>query len=65
LYINILSRELKSRESKRLQAAGQWSISALGGVQSDFVASALGLLATAIIPLASVATGSKGRASLA
>jgi len=30
-YINILCRTLKPRESKRLQAAGQWSIGALGG----------------------------------
>jgi len=42
----------KGRESKRLQAAGQWSISALGGVGLDFAACALGLLPTAISPLA-------------
>jgi hypothetical protein len=30
-YSNILCRALKPRESKRLQAKGQWSISALGG----------------------------------
>src|SRR5579859_1951691 len=35
-YINILYRALKPRESKRLQAAGQWSISALGGVGVGF-----------------------------
>jgi hypothetical protein len=33
-YINILYRALKPRESKRLQAAGQWSKGALGGVPS-------------------------------
>jgi hypothetical protein len=33
-YINIVCDALKSRESKRLQAAGQWSIGALGGVLS-------------------------------
>jgi hypothetical protein len=31
-YSNILCCALKPRESKRLQAAGQWSINALGGV---------------------------------
>jgi len=34
LYINILCRALKPRESKRLQAKGQWSIGALGGDRS-------------------------------
>src|SRR5258708_40245241 len=35
-YINILCHALKPRESKRLQAVGQWSIGALGGVPSVF-----------------------------
>jgi len=35
-YINILCRALKPRESKRLQAAGQWSIGALGGEMGLF-----------------------------